>query len=168
MIDSFLSLIKNNGLVFDKNTKNKEKWVRYYIYTDLNGIKAIYVGITSQLSYIKLADNTYQINPFVSARFTRHKKELKDNIHKNYFLQDMYNKGLKFEFVIDTTKTYKNKQEAKQVENSLISNQSLTSYLFNITGLTIKQLELKRYFYQEFVIPQIKEKFDQKNFSLFF
>lgn len=167
MIDNFFSLNENDNIVFDENTKKSEKWVRYYIYTNINGIKSIYVGITSQISYIRLAKNKYIINPCISARFTRHKQELKENKHSNYFLQDMYNKGLEFSFIIDTTKIYKTKQEAKKTENTLIANQSLDSYLFNITGLTINQLNYKKQFYSQYVIPQIEKVLNQKTFSFF-
>ena len=152
MLNNSLSL-NNNRIVYNKQNKESEKWVIYYIYAKIkNEIRAIYIGITSQLSYLKLANNEYIINEFKCNRFTKHLRDLKTNTHDNYFLQELYNNGIEFMFVIDTSNIYKSKKEAKQVENIKIRNQDLTSYLLNINGLTLNQLENKKKFFCENVL----------------
>lgn len=164
MINDSLSL-NNDTIVFNKNNKDSEKWVIYYIYAKIkDDFKAIYIGITSQLSYIKLACNEYIINNFSCGRFTKHKRDLALNKHDNYFLQDLYNKGVEFFYCIDTSNIYRNKKDAKQVENIKIRNQELTSYLLNINGLTLKQLENKKIFYTSVILEKVLNK---KTFSFF-
>lgn len=146
----------NNLETYNKENKEKERWVLYYIYAKIKGeLKAIYVGITSQLSYIKLKVNEYVINEFYCKRFNKHKRDLQNNIHNNFFLQDLYNKGVEFTFKICSDKVYKNKSEAKRVENILISNQNEFSCLLNMNGLTLKQLENKRMFYNSYILMNI-------------
>lgn len=155
MIDSFFNL-NNDTIVYNKNNKDNEKWVVYYIYAKIkDDYKAIYIGITSQLSYIKLANNEYIINSAICGRFTKHKRDLALNKHDNYFLQDLYNKGVEFFYCIDTTVIFKNREDAKKVENTKIRNQDLTSYLLNINGLTLKQLENKKIFYTNVILEKV-------------
>lgn len=146
----------NDLKVYSKENKEKEKWVVYYIYAKIkNELKAIYIGITSQLSYVKLKVNEYIINEFSCMRFNKHRRDLQNNIHNNFFLQDLHNKGVEFVYKICSDKVYKNKKEAKQVENILISNQNELSCLLNINGLTLQQLEKKRLFYNSYILMNI-------------
>ena len=146
----------NDLKVYNKENKEKEKWVVYYIYAKIKDeLKAIYVGITSQLSYVKLKVNEYIINEFNCIRFSKHRRDLQNNIHNNFFLQDLHNKGVEFVYKICSDKVYKNKREAKQVENILISNQNECSCLLNINGLTLQQLEKKRLFYNSYILINI-------------
>ena len=146
----------NDLKVYNKENKEKEKWVVYYIYAKIkNELKAIYVGITSQLSYVKLKVNEYIINEYNCIRFSKHKRDLNNNIHNNFFLQDLHNKGVEFIYKVCSDKVYKTKREAKQVENTLISNQNECSCLLNINGLTLQQLEKKRLFYNSYILMNI-------------
>ncbi len=146
----------NDLKVYNKENKEKEKWVVYYIYAKIkNELKAIYIGITSQLSYVKLKVNEYIINEFNCIRFSKHRRDLQNNIHNNFFLQDLHNKGVEFVYKICSDKVYKTKREAKQVENILISNQNELSCLLNINGLTLQQLEKKRLFYNSYILINI-------------
>jgi hypothetical protein len=146
----------NDLKVYNKENKEKEKWVVYYIYAKIKDeLKAIYIGITSQLSYVKLRVNEYIINEFNCIRFSKHKRDLNNNIHNNFFLQDLHNKGVEFIYKVCSDKVYKTKREAKQVENTLISNQNEFSCLLNINGLTLQQLEKKRLFYNSYILMNI-------------
>lgn len=146
----------NDLKVYNKENKEKEKWVVYYIYAKIKDeLKAIYIGITSQLSYVKLKVNEYIINEFNCIRFSKHRRDLQNNIHNNFFLQDLHNKGVEFVYKICSDKVYKTKREAKQVENILISNQNELSCLLNINGLTLQQLEKKRLFYNSYILINI-------------
>lgn len=146
----------NDLKVYNKENKEKEKWVVYYIYAKIKDeLKAIYIGITSQLSYVKLKVNEYIINEFNCMRFSKHRRDLQNNTHNNFFLQDLHNKGVEFVYKICSDKVYKTKREAKQVENILISNQNELSCLLNINGLTLQQLEKKRLFYNSYILMNI-------------
>ncbi len=146
----------NDLKVYNKENKEREKWIIYYIYAKIkNELKAIYIGITSQLSYVKLRVNEYIINEYNCIRFSKHKRDLNNNIHNNFFLQDLHNKGVEFVYKICSDKVYKTKREAKQVENILISNQNEYSCLLNINGLTLQQLEKKRVFYNSYILMNI-------------
>lgn len=146
----------NDLKVYNKENKEREKWVVYYIYAKIKDeLKAIYIGITSQLSYVKLKVNEYIINEFNCMRFSKHRRDLQNNTHNNFFLQDLHNKGVEFVYKICSDKVYKTKREAKQVENILISNQNELSCLLNINGLTLQQLEKKRLFYNSYILMNI-------------
>lgn len=146
----------SNLKVYSKENKEKEKWVIYYIYAKIKGeLKAIYIGITSQLSYIKLAYNQYIINEYRCMRFNKHKRDLMNNTHDNYFLQELFSRGVEFTYKICLDKIYKSKRDAKRVENIIINNQNDTSYLCNISGLSLIQLENKKKFFNDIVLTSL-------------
>lgn len=163
-------------MIYNKEDTKKEKWVVYDIYIKIKGdIKSIYVGITSQLKYIKIGKDKYILDLYDSKRFKKHIRELDTNTHSNKFLQVLYNMGVKLFFKVREV-IYKTRQEAKNVEKVLINCQSVDSWLLNISGLNKRQLEYKEYQFKNIILVCIEivldlvntiEKVSKKTFSIF-